>query len=60
MAKWNLLGIHVKFMSMSYVLLKGSMTLVCDVMEAMVIEFARKALYNKWHLKVNNHYEALT
>jgi hypothetical protein len=26
----------------------------------MVIEFAMKALYNKWQLRVNNHYEALT
>ncbi len=47
-------------MSMSYVLLKGFITLSCDAMEAMVIEFARKALYNKWHLRVKNHYEALT
>jgi hypothetical protein len=45
---------------MSYVLLKGSITLICDVMEAMVIEFAIKALNNKWQLRVKNHYEALT
>jgi hypothetical protein len=40
---------------MSYVLLKRSITLICNVMEAMVIEFALEALHNKWQLRVKNH-----